>query len=158
MPNSDLDRDVNEFWSLALQIILDGEKRVAAQLSAHNLTTPQFYVLKTLVEAGGRCLIGEIARKHHLTNATMTGLIKRLEAMNPPLVIREQNKADRRSVYVVLTPAGRERFMAVQVDLLQQVRAIFSLLTREERQDLIRYLSRYLTVVAELLPVGDHAP
>jgi len=158
MSESDLDRDISQFWSLALQIIMDGEKRVAAQLSAHNLTTPQFYVLKTLAEENGRCLIGEIARKHHLTNTTMTGLIKRLEAMNPPLVMREQSTADRRSVYVVLTPAGLERFMAVQVDLLQQVRAIFSLLTGEERQDLIHYLARYLTVVAELFPVGDDAP
>ena len=153
MPDSDLEQDVNVFWSLLFEIVADGEKRLASQLSVHNLTPPQFYVLKTLVEQGGRCLIGEIARQHHLTNATMTGLIKRLEVMS--LVTREQSKADRRSVYVVLTPAGQERFVAVQVDFLQQVRALFSLLTSAERQDLIHYLSRYVKMVAELFPVGE---
>lgn len=151
---SELEQDVNEFWALVLQIVADGEKRLAAHMAAHNLTTPQFYVLKTLVEHDGRCRIGEIAREHHLTNATMTGLIKRLEAMHPPLVLREQNTADRRSVHVVLTPTGEERFMAVQVDLLEQARAIFNLLTAEERQDLLHYLSHYVKVVAELFPVG----
>jgi DNA-binding MarR family transcriptional regulator len=155
MTDSNLEQDVNTFWSLLFEIIADGEKRLAAQLSEHDLTPPQFYVLKTLVEQGGRCLIGELARKHHLTNATMTGLIKRLEAMSPPLVTREQNRADRRSVYVVLTPAGQERFVAVQVDFMQQVRALFSLLSSAERQDLIHYLSRYVKVVAELFPVGE---
>jgi MarR family transcriptional regulator, organic hydroperoxide resistance regulator len=155
---SDLDQDVNVFWTLLFQIVTDSEKRLAAHLNARNLTPPQLYVLKTLVEHGGRCLIGEIAREHHLTNATMTGLIKRLEAMEPPLVLREQSTSDRRSVYVVLTPAGQERFLAVQVDLLEQVRAIFQLLTSEERQDLIHYLSRYVNVVAELFPVGEIQP
>jgi DNA-binding MarR family transcriptional regulator len=153
MTATDLEQDVNVFWSLIFQIVVDSEKRLAAQLAAHDLTPPQFYVLKTLVEQGGRCLIGEIARKHHLTNATMTGLINRLEAMS--LVMREQSKADRRSVYVVLTPAGQERFMAVQADFLQQVRALFSLLTSDERQDLIHYLSRYVKVVAELFPLEE---
>jgi MarR family transcriptional regulator, organic hydroperoxide resistance regulator len=152
----ELEQDVNTFWALIFQIVVDSEKRLATQLAAHDLTPPQFYVLKTLVEEGGRCLIGEIARKHHLTSATMTGLIKRLEVMS--LVVREQSKADRRSVYVILTRAGQERFLAVQGDFLQQVRALFSLLTSDERQDLIHYLTRYVKVVAELFPVEELSP
>jgi len=155
MADSDLEQDVNTFWSLLFKIVIDGEKRLTTQLSAHDLTPPQFYVLKTLVEENGRCLIGELARRHHLTSATMTGLIKRMEAMTPPLVTREQSTADRRSVYVVLTPAGQERFLAVQIDFLQQVRALFSLLSRDERQDLIHYLERYVKVVSDLFPVGE---
>lgn len=148
-----LDQDVNTLWSLLFTIVLDGEKRLAAYMSAHNLTPPQFYVLKTLVEQGGHCPIGEIARIHHLTNATMTGLVKRLEALEPPLVMREQSASDRRSVKVVLTPAGQERFLAVQADLMEQVRAIFSLVGPSERQDLIRYLSQYVQVVQAQFPI-----
>jgi DNA-binding MarR family transcriptional regulator len=105
--NDELERDVTDFWMLAFKIVLDGEKRLTAQLAAHSLTPPQFYVLKTLVESGGQCPIGQIARQHQLTNATMTGLVKRLEAMSPPLVSRETSADDRRSVMVSLTPAGR---------------------------------------------------
>ncbi len=151
--DNQLDLDASQLWSLLFTIVLDGEKRLAANLAAHQLTPPQFYVLKTLTERGGRCPIGEIARQHHLTNATMTGLVNRLEAMEPPLVLREQRESDRRSVDVILTPAGAERFMAVQTDLLQQMQILFSLLTDEERQDLIRYLSRYLEFVQTTFPV-----
>ncbi len=145
---SELDNDITIFWTLLFQIVLDSEKRLAANLAAHDLTPPQFYVLKTLIERGGRCPIGEIARAHHLTNATMTGLVKRLEAAVPPLVMREPNAADRRSVYVTLTQAGTERFLAVQQDLLQHLRAVLNVLSSEERQDLIRYFSHYVQLVA----------
>ena len=151
--DTQLEIDASQLWSLLFTIVLDGEKRLAANLAAHQLTPPQFYVLKTLTERGGRCPIGEIARQHHLTNATMTGLVKRLEAIDTPLVIREQRESDRRSVDVIITPAGAERFMAVQNDLLQQMQLLFSLLSNEERQDLIRYLSRYLEFVQTQFPV-----
>ena len=146
--------DAAQLWSLLFTIVLDGEKRLAANLAAHQLTPPQFYVLKTLTERGGRGPIGEIARQHHLTNATMTGLVKRLEAIDPPLVIREQRESDRRSVDVIITPDGSERFMAVQTDLLQQMQMLFSLLSDPERADLIRYLTRYLEFVQTQFPVG----
>ncbi|NWG16518.1 MAG: MarR family transcriptional regulator [Chloroflexi bacterium] len=152
---SDLENDVTIFWTLLFRIVLDAEKRLAANLAAHELTPPQFYVLKTLVEQGGRCPIGEIARLHHLTNATMTGMIKRLEAMTPPLVNRQPHTSDRRSVVVALTQAGQERFLAVQADVLDYLRAVFGVLTGEERQDLIRYFSRYVGLTAQDFPVGE---
>lgn len=152
---SELENDVAVFWTLLFRILLDSEKRLAAILDAHGLTPPQFYVLKTLIERGGQCPIGEIARAHHLTNATMTGLVQRLEAILPPLVQREPNIADRRSVYVTLTQAGQERFLAVQADLLEHLRTVLSVLTGDERQDLIRYFSRYVDLVAETFPPTD---
>lgn len=158
MDNNSLDQDMLEFWSLLFEIVLDGEKRLSAHMLAHGLTPPQFYVLKTLAERGGRCPIGQIARSHHLTNATMTGLVKRLEAIHPPLVIRETSLEDRRSVDVVLTAAGTARFLAVQADLLHQVRDVFRVLSPEERKDLLHYLGRYVRVMAEQFPVNAVNP
>lgn len=151
--DTQLDQDVSQLWSLLFTIVLDGEKRMAANLADHQITPPQFYVLKTLTERGGRCPIGEIAHQHHLTNATMTGLVKRLEAMQPPLVTREQRETDRRSVDVILTEEGKQRFQDVQTDLLQQIRTLFSLLSAEERQSLVGYLTRYLEFVQMQFPV-----
>jgi DNA-binding MarR family transcriptional regulator len=150
-----LDQDVDTLWSLLFTIVLDGEKRLAAYLIAHGLTPPQLYVLKTLAERGGRCPIGEIARAHHLTHATMTGLVNRLEAMQPALVERQQRVSDRRSVDVVLTAAGQALFQAVQAGLMEQVRVMVSLLPAQERQDLIGYLSRYLTLVQAQFPISS---
>jgi DNA-binding MarR family transcriptional regulator len=141
------ERDLNQFWALLFQIVLDGEKRISELLADHGLTTPQFYVLKTLIEQGGQITIGQLARLHGLTNATMTGLVSRLEQFEPPLVVREVNHRDRRSVYVVLTDAGRERFIGVQTDLMQQLRAVLGLLDADERRSLLFDLSRYVNML-----------
>lgn len=148
----EFDRDIATFWELLFAIVLDGEKRLAANIASHELTPPQFYVLKTLSEHGGSCAIGQIARQHHLTNATMTGLIKRMEAAHPPLVARERSSSDRRSVEVLLTPAGRERFAAVQADLIEQLRAALALISPEERGQLLHFLDHYVRLVPHVFP------
>lgn len=152
---AEVENDVARVWSLLFEIVLDGEKRLAGHFSIHGLTTPQFYVLKTLVEHGGVCSIGMIARLHGLTNATMTGLIKRLEAQTPPLVLRESDPEDRRSVRVRLTEAGRSRFADVSTSLLDYVRAIFTRLNSDERQHIIEYLSRYVDLIVRGMPLID---
>lgn len=149
-----LNRDVAELWSVLFDIVTDGEKRLASHFEAHQLTPPQFYVLKTLSENAGECRIGDIARDHHLTSATMTGLVNRLEAMDPPLVQRRRNQNDGRSVDVVITSEGAERFLAVQRALMDQLRAVFGLLPESERRDIIGQVRLYFTVFSQRFPVG----
>jgi DNA-binding MarR family transcriptional regulator len=151
--DADLERDLGEFWRILFTIVLDAEKRLAAFLEAHHLTAPQFYVLKTLTEHDGRCTIGEIARAHHLTNATMTGLIGRLESVTPPLVERLTGEHDRRQVVVRLTDAGRDHFLAVQVDLLGQLRDVLALIDPADRQAVLGYLNSYMQMVVEQVPL-----
>lgn len=149
---SGLEQDITAFWSILFEILVDVEKRLAAHMAAHELTPPQFYVLKTLIEHGGSCPIGQIAREHHLTNATMTGLVKRLEAMNPPLVLRERSPDDARSVNVVLTEEGQARFDAIKDDVFAQLQVMMGLISQEERQALLHFLARYVDLVGQLLP------
>ena len=152
--NQNLNRDVAELWSILFNIVTDGEKRLASHFEAHQLTPPQFYVLKTLSENAGACRIGDIARDHHLTSATMTGLVKRLEAMDPPLVRRQRNENDGRSVDVILTEAGASRFMAVQRALMEQLRAVFGTLPEAQRRDIINQVRLYFAVFSQRFPVG----
>ena len=151
----DLEQDIATFWSLLFAILNDSEKRLASHMAAHDLTPPQFFVLKTLVENGGSCPIGFIARDHHLTNATMTGLVKRLEAMSPPLVERQPSPDDGRSVVVVLTIDGEARFEAVKNAVYEQLQVILGLIGQEERQTLMHFATRYLDVVSQLFPIEN---
>ena len=153
--NDPLEHDVAQLWALLFRLVLDGEKLLTAQLADHGLTTPQFYVLKTLSEHNGRCPIGQIARLHGLTNATMTGLVKRLEAFTPPLVEREISHTDRRSVNVTLTEAGDALFLAVQTDLMQQLQLVLSLVSPQERETLIDDLRRYVTLITSIIPLNE---
>lgn len=150
---TELDQDIEAFWSLVFEIVTDMEKRLFAFLGDHDLTPPQFYVLKTLIEHHGRCRIGQIAQEHHLTNATMTGLVKRLEAAAPPLVLREKAADDGRSVDVVLTSEGYARFFAVQQDLLAQARTVLELLPAGERREAIEKARFYFRLLVEQFPV-----
>lgn len=150
--DDNLDRDVTELWSLLFDIVSDGEKRLASHFEAHQLTPPQFYVLKTLSENLGECRIGDIALDHHLTNATMTGLVKRLEAMDPPLVQRRRSATDGRSVDVILTDEGSRRFVEVQRGLMDQLRAVFGLLPDKERRDIIAKVSLYFAIFSQHFP------
>ncbi len=151
--DDNLDRDAADLWSTLFEIVTDGEKRLANHFEAHQLTPPQFYVLKTLSENAGECRIGDIARDHHLTSATMTGLVKRLEAMDPPLVRRRRNQNDGRSVDVVLTAAGEDRFVAVQRGLMVQLREVFGLLPDAERRDIIAKVRQYFAVFSQQFPL-----
>jgi DNA-binding MarR family transcriptional regulator len=147
-----LDNDAAQLFGLLLHVVLEGEKRLAEHLSAQGLTAPQFYVLKTLMEHDGRLGIGQIARQHGLTQATMTGLIHRLEATQPPLARREVNDEDRRAVYVVITPDGMERFTAVQMSFLSQLRGVFGLLPADERRRLLDELQHYAEFILAAQP------
>lgn len=149
----DLEHDIELFWQLAFEIITEMEKRLFSFLGDHQLTPPQFYVLKTLSEHGGHCRIGQIATEHHLTNATMTGLIKRMESATPPLVVREKAASDGRSVDVHLTDSGIERFMAVQQDLLEQAGAVLRLLPATERREAMDKLRFYFRLLSEQFPL-----
>ncbi len=153
--DNQLENDVEQLWALVFRLVLDGEKLLTAQLAAHGLTPPQFYVLKTLSEHGGHSPIGQIARLHGLTNATMTGLVKRLEALDPPLVVRETSHHDRRSVNVVLTQAGVDRFFAVQTDLMAQLRVVLGLIPAQERASILDDLRRYVTLIIATIPIEE---
>ena len=151
---ADLEQDVSTFWALLFDIISDAEKRLAAHMSRHGLTPPQFFVLKTLIEHEGSCAIGQIAREHHLSRAAMTGLVQRLESVE--LVARRRSRRDGRSVSVELTAEGRQRFEAVRDDAFEQLQALLEMVGDSERQALMFFLSRYLELVGRLAP--DEGP
>jgi DNA-binding MarR family transcriptional regulator len=148
------DAELAQIWKLLFEIVLDGEKRLAGHFAMHNLTTPQFYVLKTLIEKGGTCPIGRLARLHGLTLPTMSGLVTRLEAQTPPLVARAPDAADRRSIIVAITAEGRAKFDAVQSNLFDYLRAIVSMLPAQDRQTIIDYLSRYVDLIVRGMPMN----
>lgn len=69
----------------------------------YGLTGPQLAVLKSLGE-GEAVSIGTLARRVHLSQATLTGVVNRLLARS--LVTRERCESDHRRVLISLAPAG----------------------------------------------------
>lgn len=71
----------------------------------HGLTGPQLTILRTLSASRGTS-VGDLARSIHLSQATVTGVLDRLEKHG--LVRRVPCETDKRRVLVSLTPAAAE--------------------------------------------------
>ncbi len=78
-------------------------------VNRYGLTGPQLAVLKQ-IPRDGAVSVGKIARGILLTQATVTGILDRLERRN--FVRRQRSEVDKRQVLVSLTDAGREVMLA----------------------------------------------
>jgi DNA-binding MarR family transcriptional regulator len=81
----------------------------------HDLSVSEFEILQQLFNAGDGCgsvRMQELAHEVHLTQSALSRLISRLE--RDGLVGRDSCTEDRRSVYVTITDAGRERFLTAR--------------------------------------------
>jgi DNA-binding MarR family transcriptional regulator len=116
-----------------------------------NLTHPQFLVLLVLNLRQPRT-VGEIGQQLALSSATLSALLKRLEAIG--LISRTRSKADERRLAVSLTDAGRA--------LIPQLRAIRDRvndvigLSPADRHRLQLFIASLPDATQE--PDGDHGP
>jgi DNA-binding MarR family transcriptional regulator len=76
----------------------------APLLDALEVTYPQYLVLLTLWEEDGAC-VSRIGERLHLDSATLTPLLKRLEARE--LLTRRRSAEDERVVEIFLTAKGK---------------------------------------------------
>lgn len=88
-------------------------RRITHALAQHNrqlndrfnLTVPQVLCLRQLL-VKGPSTIGDLARSSYFSQATITGIVDRLESRG--LVQRDRNDFDRRRVIVSFTDKGKE--------------------------------------------------
>ena len=108
---------VTEMVVVALRRIIRAiDLRSRYLVTRYGLTGPQLIVLKEL-SANGGCCVSELTKAIHLSQATATGILDRLERRS--LVRRERSNQDRRRVLVWLTEAG-EQLLADAPPLLQE--------------------------------------
>jgi len=84
-------------------------------MEAHSLTGPQLATLQAIARTNGASTV-MLARNVHLSSATLTGILTRLESRG--LISRSRDQEDRRSVIARITPAG-EQVLASAPSLLQ---------------------------------------
>lgn len=84
--------------------------RFHAALAEHELTFPQWIVLKSL-DRRGSLPARELADVCGVTPANITGIVDRL--VEADLVTRTRSEDDRRVVFMDLTPLGKEKVRAV---------------------------------------------
>lgn len=126
----------------------------ATQLSARTLaresgmTTSQLIVLQVL-RAQGEMTARQIAESMHLTQATVTSLLDRLQERG--WITRERGEKDRRRVHVRLTDAGERQLNRAPESLQQRFVSQFAALQPWEQSSILAALQR----VAHLLDAAS---
>ncbi|MGI5323649.1 MarR family winged helix-turn-helix transcriptional regulator [Actinomadura nitritigenes] len=127
------------------------ERELKALFSEFGLERGEFDVLATLRRAGaeGGMTAGDLARSSMVTSGAVTNRLDRLVAKGH--VTRDVDPANRRSVIVALTPAGRDLIDRAVVAHLENERRILAALDRDQRDGLAA------TLRTLLLGLGDEA-
>jgi DNA-binding MarR family transcriptional regulator len=118
-------------------------------LREYGLSGPQIIVLKSL-HASGKRPVSEVARDVHLSHATVTAIVDRLE--HKGLIERNQNIQDRREIHISLTAEGVATVGRSPALLHEKFIADFTALDLWEQNQILASLQR----VAKMIGASDH--
>jgi DNA-binding MarR family transcriptional regulator len=108
--------------------------------------TPAAATVVLVVESNPGIPLGKLADALLVKRPNMTKLVKRLEAR--ALVKRRNDAADKRSISLVLTPAGQRQAARIRAVQDKHDASILAALKPAERAEFTKYVSRILTALA----------
>ncbi len=109
-----------------------------------NLTVPQLVCLRQLT-VPGPSTPGNLASKVFLSQATVTGILDRLEARN--LIRRERTDPDRRRVTVSLTDSGRRLAREMPWPLQERFAARLAAMAPREQEEIDQVLKQVVDMM-----------
>lgn len=118
----------------------------------YGLTSPQLIVLREINGSNG-APIGALAKMANLSNATLTGIVDRLEKRN--LVERTRSSNDRRQVFVKVTSSGKDILKNAPPLLQDRFIKEFRNLNHGEQQLILKSLEKVASMMdAEQIDVA----
>ena len=132
--------------------ILLSLRRISRAIDLHSrslaarfeLTAPQLVCLRQVV-AGRAAAAGELARQVSLSQATVTGILDRLEARG--LLERHRDPHDRRRQLLSPTQAGRRLAAAAPIPLQERFAARLAALPPADQQGIAQALARIVEMM-----------
>lgn len=112
------------------------------------LTTPQLICLRT-ISSVERITPGELASKVYLSQATLSGVLNRLEEHG--LIVRKRDDRDKRRVWLELTEYGRKLIADAPLPLHDKFSKRFGNLPLDEQKTINEVLQR----MADMMEEGD---
>ena len=172
MPVAD-DKTVKELspddLSRAADQILRALRSIMQSITIHSkklyrdsgLTLPQLLCLRAIAAAGDEeVTAARVSRQVHLSPATVTGIIDRLERND--FVARERRSRDRRKICLNLTPKGEERMQTMDPSLQDRFLHRLMGLEEGEQAQILSVLHRIEALIeasnidaSPILAVGD---
>ncbi len=130
-----------KMWIRLLGVTRRAESHLREFLRVDHATTlPRFDVLAALYRHRDGVTMSELSRVLLVSNGNATTVVDRLE--NDGLVRRTPSEADRRTIFVALTPDGLARFEILAAEHERELGAVFGGLSEPDLDQLTEILKR----------------
>lgn len=110
----------------------------------HGTTLPRFDVMAALYRRRDGVTMSELSRMLLVSNGNATTVVDRLEQTG--LVRRTPSEADRRTVFVALTPEGVAQFETLAADHEAEISRLFARLSEADLDTMTDILKRMVAV------------
>jgi DNA-binding MarR family transcriptional regulator len=146
-------RDLDLIVETLIYLETEGRRLARQECAKVGVSPTQLTVIK-LIDQLGELSLSELAMRLATQNATVTGIIDRMDEAG--LVTRERCAEDRRVWRVHLTPRGREIARAVEAGPWGILRRAVDALDRRKQQQLVSLLHEVAaSVAAQVEEKGD---
>ena len=138
---SDLSKRRLKMWIRLLGVTRASENHLREYLRlGHDTTLPRFDVMAALYRRRDGVTMSELSRMLLVSNGNATAVVDRLE--KDGMVRRTQSDADRRTVFVALTPEGSAGFEVMAAGHEAEVGKLFAGLSEADLDALTEILKR----------------
>ncbi|MBR5089073.1 MAG: MarR family transcriptional regulator [Ruminiclostridium sp.] len=103
----------------------------------------EYGVLNCLFDMEEGASAGELCKRLHVVPGRMADILKRLEEKE--LITRSRDDSDRRVVKACITEKGRQTSVERRMEIRDEYRGLFSILSEDEVRELIRLLKIVLS-------------
>lgn len=130
------------------------EREVRSRLrSQFDTTLPRFDLMAQLDKTPGGMTLGELSQRMMVSAGNVTGLAERLESLG--MLERRASPHDRRAQIVSLTAEGRRSFRAMARTHENWIAEIFSDLSADEMETLMKLLAKTKTSARKARRAGE---
>jgi DNA-binding MarR family transcriptional regulator len=137
---------------LTCTTLIEGEVRSRLR-DNFDVTLPRFDLMAQLDKTPGGMTLGELSQRMMVSAGNVTGLAERLESLG--MLERRASPNDRRAQIVSLTSEGRRAFRAMARTHENWIAEIFSDLSHDEIEMLMRLLAKTKTSARKARNAGD---
>lgn len=137
---------------LTCTTLIEGEVRSRLR-DNFDVTLPRFDLMAQLDKTPGGMTLGELSQRMMVSAGNVTGLAERLESLG--MLERRASPNDRRAQIVSLTGEGRRAFRAMARTHENWIAEIFSDLSADEIETLMRLLAKTKSSACKARSAGD---
>lgn len=147
--------DILNYEDLALEFIQTMQRlgKIQAKKDVKTVMSGSMFIVLTLHAKGDHVSPGEISKNLNISTARVATSLNLLESKE--LIIRKNDKNDRRKIIVVLTDKGRRLAVKHHENVKKKITDLFESLGEDDTRDLVRISRKIADGMVKRFNEGD---